>query len=105
MTTVSGNVRELERVTRTVSCTLQSVGLVATTLPTRPTKFLRGLLMLASGQSPKGYTALHRGQLAGAASTLWEHVTINMDMRKKAATDCIVKLRVSILAVCPQVAP
>jgi hypothetical protein len=40
--------------------------------------------MLASGQSPKGYTALHRGQLAGAASTLWEHVTINMDMRKKA---------------------
>jgi hypothetical protein len=54
-----------------------------------PTKFLCGLLMLVSGQFPKGYMALHAGHLAGAASALWEHVRSNMDM-KKATTDGIV---------------
>jgi hypothetical protein len=29
--------------------------------------------------------ALHSGQLAGAASTLWEHVRTDMDMKKMAA--------------------
>ena len=46
--------------------------------------------MLVSGQFPKGYTALHTGQLAGVASTLWEHVRIDMNMKKNVATDGIV---------------
>jgi len=46
--------------------------------------------MLVSGQFPKGYMALHSGQLAGAASTLWEHVRTDMDMKKKVAADRIV---------------
>src|SRR4030088_2041120 len=71
ITIVSSNECELEHVTRTVICTPQSVGLAATTLPMTPTKFLRGLLMLVSGQFPKGYVALHTGHSAGAASALW----------------------------------
>jgi hypothetical protein len=54
-----------------------------------PTKFLIGLLILVSGQCPKEYLALHAGQLAGAASALWQHVRSNMDM-KKTTTEGIV---------------
>jgi len=46
--------------------------------------------MLVSGQLPKGYMALHSGHLAGAASTLWEHVRIDMNMKKQVATDRMV---------------